>query len=72
MDTTMMSEMDYLNFLPDIDGKIDMDDSSFLKGSFVEKSGGIKTKVESLETSKIDDLKINVNLNASELNEEQQ
>jgi hypothetical protein len=59
MDTTMMSEMDYLNFLPDIE-KLDMDDSSFLKGSFMEKTGGIRTKVESLETSKIDDIKVNV------------
>lgn len=57
MDTTMMSEIEYLNFLPDIE-KLDMDDSSFLKGSFVEKTGGLKLKVESLETSKIDDIKI--------------
>lgn len=33
MDTTMMSEMEYLNILPDIE-KFDLDDISFLKGSF--------------------------------------
>jgi len=41
MDTTMMSEIEYLNFLPDIE-RIDIDDSSFLKGSFVDKTGGLK------------------------------
>jgi hypothetical protein len=32
MDTTIMSEMEYINILPDMEN---MDDSSFLKGSFV-------------------------------------
>lgn len=36
MDTTLISEIEYLNFL-DME-KIDMDDSSFLKGSFVDKN----------------------------------
>lgn len=31
MDTTLISEIEYINILPDMD----MDDSSFLKGSFV-------------------------------------
>lgn len=31
MDTTMMSEMEYINILPDLE-KINLDDSSFLKG----------------------------------------
>lgn len=33
----MMSDIDYINILPDME-KIDMDDSSFLRGSFAEKS----------------------------------
>jgi hypothetical protein len=31
MDTTLISEIEYINILPDMD----IDDSSFLKGSFV-------------------------------------
>ena len=41
-DTTIMSEIEYINILPDIE-KMDhdmMDDSSFWKGSFVEKNEG--------------------------------
>jgi hypothetical protein len=33
MDTTMMSDMEYINDLPDMD-RMDIEDSSFLKGSF--------------------------------------
>jgi hypothetical protein len=47
----MMSEIEYINILPDIE-KLDhdMDDSSFLKGSFADKSGIGKfhKRVESL------------------------
>lgn len=53
MDTTIISEIEYLNFLPDIE-KIDMDDSSFLKGSFVDKNQ-INKKVESLDNSKFEE-----------------
>lgn len=35
MDTTLISEIEYINILPDMD----MDDSSFLKGSFVNGQG---------------------------------
>lgn len=60
MDTTIMSEIEYLNILPDIE-KMDqeMDDSSFLKGSFVEKSGGARQhrRIESLDASKIEEAK---------------
>lgn len=39
MDTTIMSEMEYINILPDIEKlEQEMDDSSFLKGSFVDKT----------------------------------
>ena len=34
MDTTMMSEMDYINMLPQMD-IMDIEDSSFLKSSFL-------------------------------------
>jgi hypothetical protein len=34
MDITMMSDMEYLNILPDMDPRMDMDDMSFFKGSF--------------------------------------
>ena len=34
MDTTMLSEMDYLNIMPDMD-RMDIEESSFLKGSFL-------------------------------------
>jgi len=39
MDTTLMSEIEYINILPDMD----MDDSSFLKSSFVNGNGLIRT-----------------------------
>ena len=39
MDSTIMSDIEYVNIFPDIErGDNDMDDSSFLKGSFVERS----------------------------------
>ena len=42
MDTTMMSEIEYLNnFLPDME-KLEIEDSSFLRHSFVDKSGGLR------------------------------
>ena len=34
MDTTLMSEIEYINILPDME----LDDSSFLKGSFVNSA----------------------------------
>jgi septal ring factor EnvC (AmiA/AmiB activator) len=34
MDTTLMSELEYINILPDME----LDDSSFLKGSFVNSA----------------------------------
>jgi hypothetical protein len=36
MDTTVMSELEYLNLLPEL---AELDDSSFLKGSFVNERG---------------------------------
>jgi hypothetical protein len=56
MDTTIMSEMEYINILPDMDQYID--DSSFLKGSFADKSGpghrlNYHKRIESMEVSKI-------------------
>lgn len=47
MDTTIMSEMEYINILPDMEKmdmeKMDEDDSSFLKGSFVNNKGEISS-----------------------------
>ena len=43
MDTTMMSDMDYINILPDMD-RMDIEESSFLKGSFF--MGGNTTKLD--------------------------
>lgn len=45
MDTTLISEIEYINILPDMD----MDESSFLKGSFINgtannKNGDSKTE----------------------------
>ena len=42
MNTTMMSEIEYINILPDMEryDQYMMDDSSFLKGSFVVGGGG--------------------------------
>lgn len=34
MDTTLMSEIEYINILPDME----LDDSSFLKGSFANSA----------------------------------
>ena len=34
IDTTMMSELEYINILPDME----LDDSSFLKGSFANSA----------------------------------
>ena len=48
MDTTQLSDIEYINILPDMDM---MDDSSFLKGSFVN-GGGTKN-----ENSKIEEYK---------------
>jgi hypothetical protein len=59
MDTTMMSEIEYINILPDME---EMDDSSFLKGSFVDKSGPVKMlhkRIESMDVSKIEEAKAN-------------
>jgi len=50
----MMSEIEYINILPDMERMDhDMDDSSFLKGSFADKSGTGKfhKRVESLDTN---------------------
>ncbi len=66
MDTTMMSEIEYINIFPDME-KLDqeMDDSSFLKGSFVDKSGPhIKMnhkRIESMDVSKIEENKMQGN-----------
>jgi len=38
MDTTVISDIEYINILPDLD----MDDSSFLKGSFVNGSAAVR------------------------------
>lgn len=46
MDTTIMSEIEYINILPDME-KMDMNDSSFLKGSFV--NGQIQNDTSQLE-----------------------
>ena len=45
-----MSDIDYINIFPDMEHQ-DIDDSSFLKGSFVEKSSPKKShrRVESLD-----------------------
>ena len=53
MNTTMISEIEYINILPDMDQYID--DSSFLKNSFADKSGRInkKNNENSIEVSKI-------------------
>ncbi len=42
MDTTMLSEIEYINIFPPEIEKMeqDEDDNSFLKNSFVDKSGG--------------------------------
>ena len=55
MDTTIISDIEYINFLPDAVG-IELEDSSFLKSSFVDKSGGIKkvNKGESFENTKLE------------------
>jgi hypothetical protein len=55
VDSTIMSDIDYINIIPDM-GNEDIDDSSFLKGSFVEKSSAKKAhrRVESLDASKFD------------------
>ena len=60
MDTTMMSEIEYINILPADISKLDqmLDDSSFLKGSFADNKSGIgrtAKKVESLELSKVEE-----------------
>ena len=62
MDTTMNSEIEYINIFPDME-KLDqeMDDSSFLKGSFVDKSGPhnvrMHKRIESMDVSKIEENK---------------
>lgn len=38
MDTTLISEIEYINILPELE----LDDSSFLKGSFVNGSSNVK------------------------------
>lgn len=56
-----MSEIEYINILPDIEKMDqDMDDSSFLKGSIIEKSTAARNhrRVESLDTSKIDEAQV--------------
>ena len=55
MDTTIMSDIEYINFIPDSIG-IEYEDSSFLKNSFADKSGGLKriTKGESFENAKVE------------------
>jgi hypothetical protein len=66
MDTTMMSEIEYINIFPDME-KLDqeMDDSSFLKNSFVDKSGPhVKMnhkRIESMDVSKIEENKMQTN-----------
>ena len=48
MDTTLISEIEYLNILPDME----LDDSSFLKGSFVNGTNN-KNEKSMEEASKI-------------------
>ena len=50
-----MSDIEYINFIPDSIG-IEYEDSSFLKNSFADKSGGLKriTKGESFENAKVE------------------
>lgn len=57
MDTTIMSDIDYINIFPDLENQ-DIDDSSFLKGSLFEKGSSPKKthrRVESLDASKFDE-----------------
>ena len=45
MDTTMLSEIDYLNILPDMD-KMDIEESSFLKGNSSFNNNQSSTNIE--------------------------
>jgi hypothetical protein len=45
MDTTMLSDIDYLNILPDMD-KMDIEESSFLKGNSSFNNNQSSTNIE--------------------------
>ncbi len=47
MDTTLISEIEYINILPDME----MDDISFLKGSFVNGTGNNKNESSKMDNS---------------------
>lgn len=47
MDTTVISEIEYINILPDME----MDDSSFLKGSFVNGTSNVKNENSKMDNS---------------------
>jgi len=75
MDTTMMSEIEYINIFPPEMERLDqaLDDSSFLKGSFVDKSGPqakLQQKIESVNVSKIEESKAFMQAQINEREEE--